>query len=52
MFFDPKMVPATFEKPHQYAKGVEYVLVNGQSVIDKETLTDKLPGKPVKRASE
>jgi N-acyl-D-aspartate/D-glutamate deacylase len=26
---------ATFEKPHQYASGVEYVLVNGAVVLDK-----------------
>ena len=25
---------ATFEKPHQYATGIDYVIVNGTVVID------------------
>jgi len=26
---------ATYEKPHQYATGVEYVVVNGRVVLDR-----------------
>jgi N-acyl-D-aspartate/D-glutamate deacylase len=35
---------ATFEKPHQYATGIEYVVVNGQVVLDKGTPTAARPG--------
>ncbi len=38
---------ATFFQPHQYAEGVEYVMVNGQLVVDKGELTWKLPGKVI-----
>jgi N-acyl-D-amino-acid deacylase len=35
--FDPKTIQdhATFEKPHQYSTGVNYVLVNGQLVLNE-----------------
>ena len=35
---------ATFEKPHQYATGVEYVLVNGKVVLDQGRHTRARPG--------
>jgi len=35
---------ATFFEPHQYAEGVEYVLVNGEFVVDRGELTWRLPG--------
>ena len=35
---------ATFEKPHQYATGIEYVLVNGQVVLDRGRHTGARPG--------
>ena len=35
---------ATFEKPHQYATGVEYVLVNGKLVLEKGRHTGARPG--------
>jgi len=39
--FDPNTVidKATFTEPHQTAKGIEYVLVNGKVIIDKGTHT-------------
>jgi N-acyl-D-amino-acid deacylase len=45
--FDPDRVfaPATFEKPHQLAKGMQYVLVNGVPVIERGRATNALPGK-------
>ena len=45
--FDPATVAdtATFEKPHQYAVGFKYVLVNGKIVIDDGKLTSERPGR-------
>jgi N-acyl-D-amino-acid deacylase len=45
--FDPERVTdnATFEKPHQYATGVEYVLVNGQIVVERGKHTGARPGR-------
>jgi N-acyl-D-amino-acid deacylase len=40
---------ATFEQPHQYAKGFEYVLVNGKLVINQGQFTGALPGKAVRK---
>ncbi|MBT4294027.1 MAG: hypothetical protein HN614_02475, partial [Cryomorphaceae bacterium] len=39
---------ATFEKPLQFAVGVEQVFVNGVQVISKGEHTDKFPGRFVK----
>ena len=36
---------ATFFEPHQYAEGVEYVLVNGQFVVKQGQPTWALPGR-------
>jgi len=35
---------ATYEQPHQYAGGVEYVIVNGKVVLDKGRHTGARPG--------
>jgi N-acyl-D-aspartate/D-glutamate deacylase len=35
---------ATYEKPHAYATGVDYVIVNGQVVLDKGQHTGARPG--------
>jgi N-acyl-D-amino-acid deacylase len=45
--FDPATVrdTATFEKPHSYAEGVSYVLVNGQVVFENGRMTDARPGR-------
>jgi N-acyl-D-aspartate/D-glutamate deacylase len=40
---------ATFEKPHQYATGVEYVIVNGKIVLDQGRHTGARPGVILKR---
>lgn len=44
--FDPKTIvdKATFEQPHQYAVGVEYVIVNGDVVLDNGKHTGARPG--------
>jgi N-acyl-D-amino-acid deacylase len=39
---------ATFEKPHQYATGVEHVFVNGIRVLNHGTHTGATPGRFVK----
>jgi N-acyl-D-aspartate/D-glutamate deacylase len=36
---------ATFFQPHQYAEGIEHVLVNGVAVVEAGKLTWKLPGR-------
>jgi len=41
---------ATFEKPHAYSKGFEYVLVNGQLTIDKEKHNGTRAGKALYRS--
>lgn len=38
---------ATFFEPHQYAEGVDYVLVNGELVIDDGEITWALPGEVI-----
>lgn len=46
VIFDPKTVidGATFVNPKQYPKGIDYVIVNGEIVINKGNHTNKLPG--------
>ncbi len=45
--FDPETVGevATYEDPHQYCRGVEYVLVNGQMVIESGEDTGAAAGR-------
>jgi N-acyl-D-amino-acid deacylase len=38
-----------YVNPHQYSQGVQYVIVNGQVVIDKGEHTGKLPGQILKK---
>jgi N-acyl-D-aspartate/D-glutamate deacylase len=40
---------ATYEKPHQYATGVTYVIVNGEIVLDHDRHTGARPGVILKR---
>jgi N-acyl-D-aspartate/D-glutamate deacylase len=49
VLFDPERVAdrATFDNPKQYAAGVEYVLVNGQLVIDRGRHTGARPGQAI-----
>ena len=39
---------ATFAKPHQYSKGIEYLLLHGQVVIENEIYNKKLIGKTLR----
>lgn len=45
--FDPDNVKgiATFEKPHQYSKGIEYVIINGELVVEHGEYNNKLAGR-------
>ena len=47
--FNPDTVidNSTFEKPHQYATGIEYVVVNGEVVLDRGKHTGARPGRIV-----
>ena len=40
---------ATFENPHQYPLGIEYVLVNGELVVEKRKHTGATPGKVLRK---
>lgn len=52
--FDPQVVAdqATFDEPHQYATGVNTVIVNGQVVIAAGEHTGALPGKVLRRRAD
>lgn len=45
--FNPEEIMdlSTYERPFQYPKGIEYVIVNGQIVLDKGRINNKLSGK-------
>jgi N-acyl-D-amino-acid deacylase len=49
--FDPATVrsPATIENPKQFPIGIEYVIVNGQMVVDQGEHTGALPGRALRR---
>ncbi|MEE4243220.1 MAG: D-aminoacylase [Desulfopila sp.] len=36
---------ATFENPHQYAKGIEYVVIAGEIIVDRGTHSNRMAGK-------
>ena len=50
VIFDPEKIidHATFEKPRQYATGVEHVFVNGVQVLDNGEHTGAKPGRVVR----
>jgi dihydroorotase/N-acyl-D-amino-acid deacylase len=47
VLFDPARVrdKATFDQPHQYAEGFSMVIVNGQVIFEKGTMTTARPGR-------
>lgn len=49
--FDPKTVEdrATFENPHQYPVGIDYVIVNGTAAVDGGKFTDARAGRVLRR---
>ena len=48
--FDPAQIidRATFEKPHQYAEGINHVFVNGVQVLNNGAHTGAMPGRCVR----
>ncbi len=50
--FDPKRIrdTATFDKPHQYATGIQFVFVNGEPAVKDGEATGALAGRALKRA--
>ncbi len=51
---DPSAIQdhATFEKPHQYATGVQHVFVSGQAVLLDGQVTGNKPGKVLRRSRD
>jgi N-acyl-D-amino-acid deacylase len=49
--FDPERVidRATYTHPFQYSEGIEYVIVNGQLVLDRGKHTGAQPGRALRR---
>ncbi|GAB5486990.1 MAG: amidohydrolase family protein [Parasphingorhabdus sp.] len=49
VIFDPKRFAprATYQQPRELGSGVEYLLVNGKTLIFQGEHTDELPGKPL-----
>ena len=41
---------ATFFEPHQYAEGVDFVVVNGEVLVEAGKVTSRLPGRVLTRA--
>jgi N-acyl-D-amino-acid deacylase len=52
--FNPKTMrdTATFDQPHQYATGVQYLFVNGTLAIDQGQYTEKLAGRVLRHVSK
>ncbi len=40
---------ATYQDPHRYPEGLDYVIVNGEIVVEGGEQTEKLPGKVLRR---
>lgn len=54
VIFDPATVidRATFEDPHQYPDGIDYVLVNGVVTVDGGEFRDVRPGRVLRRGQQ
>ncbi|MEN8247373.1 MAG: amidohydrolase family protein, partial [Bacteroidota bacterium] len=50
MIFDPKTIQdeSTFSDPHHYSKGIKYLLINGEIVIEDDSYNDKKVGKTLR----
>jgi N-acyl-D-amino-acid deacylase len=51
VLFDPATVAdrSTFEDPHQYPEGIEWVLVNGEVAVENGRYLDRRPGRVLRR---
>jgi N-acyl-D-amino-acid deacylase len=54
LVFDPAKVQdkATYDKPHQYSEGFDFVLVNGVIMVDGGKLTDRRGGRVLRHQPE
>ena len=54
VIFDPDKImdKATYVDPHQYPEGINYVIVNGQTVVDNGSLMGIRPGKVLRRQNK
>ncbi len=54
LIFDPDNIrdTATFENPHSYAEGFDWVIVNGQAVIEDGQRNELLPAGVIRKKSE
>lgn len=43
---------STYTDPHHFPSGIQYVLINGEVVLEEEQLTGKLPGRWLKREAK
>jgi N-acyl-D-amino-acid deacylase len=50
VIFDPDTIidRSTYERPHRYSEGIEYVIVNGEVVLDRGRITGARPGRAVR----
>jgi N-acyl-D-amino-acid deacylase len=53
VLFDPAQFrdTATFDNPHQYAHGIQFVWVNGKLAIDRGEFTQTLAGNPLRHTT-
>jgi len=51
LVFDPLRIrdKSTYENPHQYSEGIQYLLINGVLTIDRGKYTGVLAGEPIER---
>jgi N-acyl-D-amino-acid deacylase len=51
VIFHPETIidNATFQQPHQYPTGIQFVIVNGRIVVENGMLTGNRPGKAIRR---
>ncbi|NND35225.1 MAG: D-aminoacylase [Saprospiraceae bacterium] len=51
VIFDPQTIKdkATFTEPHQYPEGIEYVILNGQMVVEKGVYKGGMDGKVLRK---
>ena len=52
--FDPDRVrdAATFERPHQYAEGIDAVIVNGEIALERGRIAERLSGRVLRRGRD
>ena len=53
VIFDPKTIidKATFENPHQYPEGIDFVIINGQFSVDSGKFKNLKAGKVLKKSN-